>query len=587
MTTAKAPVDLGSASIPEVTTSQTDTSMARLESFLDELKKQRPEWVKKSPRELITLIDQLMADFSNATETWIAASIQAKQIVPGSARESEEWLGGPFIVLRNLRFLRKTLAEIEQQGHPKLPGVRFWGERLAVRAMPYEIYDRFFFPGIRADVWMQPGIKPDNLKDHVARAYRQSPSARTCLVLGAGNVSSIAPLDVFYKLFVEKQVVILKMNPVNDYLGPIFEQGFRCLIEAGVLRIAYGGVTVGQALCRHDLVDEIHVTGSDKTFDAIVWGAGTEGEARKRRREPVIDKPITSELGNVSPVVVVPGPWSRGDLQYQATKLASMLANNAGFNCNATRVIVNHSKWALRPELLRRIRSVFAQLPARHAYYPGASDRYQQFVDAHPEAVRLGSAAAGELPWTIIEGVDSEAKDDIVFRAEAFCSVFAETTIDAPDTVSYIERATAFLNDRVWGSLNACLIVHPKTARDPQVKKALERAIEQLRYGTISINLWPALGYALGTTPWGAFPGHESHDVQSGQGIVHNTMMFDAPEKSVIRGPFKIWPVAPWFVSHPNPLPLAKQLTKFQTNPSFLGVLKVLGAALLAPWLKR
>ena len=46
------------------------------------------------------------------------------------------------------------------------------------------------------------------------------------LVLGAGNVSSIPATDTISKVFQEGQVVLLKMNPVNEYLGPIFERLF-------------------------------------------------------------------------------------------------------------------------------------------------------------------------------------------------------------------------------------------------------------------------------------------------------------------------------------------------------------------------
>jgi len=48
----------------------------------------------------------------------------------------------------------------------------------------------------------------------------------TRVVLGAGNVSSIGPMDTLYKLFAEGQVVILKMNPVNEYLGPFIDEAF-------------------------------------------------------------------------------------------------------------------------------------------------------------------------------------------------------------------------------------------------------------------------------------------------------------------------------------------------------------------------
>ena len=74
-------------------------------------------------------------------------------------------------------------------------------------------------------------------------------TGRCACVLGAGNVSSIGPLDVLDKLFVRNEVVVLKMNPVNDYLAPIFRRAFAPLIEMGVLDIVTGGAEVGRYLC--------------------------------------------------------------------------------------------------------------------------------------------------------------------------------------------------------------------------------------------------------------------------------------------------------------------------------------------------
>ena len=68
------------------------------------------------------------------------------------------------------------------------------------------------------------------------------------LVLGAGNVSSIPPMDVATKMFVEGFVCILKMNPVNEWVGPYLERALAPLIDRGYLRIVYGGAEVGSYL---------------------------------------------------------------------------------------------------------------------------------------------------------------------------------------------------------------------------------------------------------------------------------------------------------------------------------------------------
>src|SRR5947208_107893 len=64
---------------------------------------------------------------------------------------------------------------------------------------------------------------------------------RVALVLGAGNVASIPPTDVLYKLFVEGKVCMLKMNPVNAHVGPFIERAFAPAVDKGWLAVSYGG----------------------------------------------------------------------------------------------------------------------------------------------------------------------------------------------------------------------------------------------------------------------------------------------------------------------------------------------------------
>ena len=64
------------------------------------------------------------------------------------------------------------------------------------------------------------------------------------------------------KLFVGGKVVVMKANPVNDYLVPHWSRALAPLIHAHVLRIVDGGATVGEYLTHHPRIDEVHVTGS-------------------------------------------------------------------------------------------------------------------------------------------------------------------------------------------------------------------------------------------------------------------------------------------------------------------------------------
>jgi hypothetical protein len=112
------------------------------------------------------------------------------------------------------------------------------------------------------------------------------------------------------------------------------------------------------------------------------------------------------------------------------------------------------------------------------------------------------------------------------------------------------------------------------------VRDAVERAVKDLRYGSVSINHWSAISYALGVTTWGAYPGHTPDDIQSGAGVVHNTLMFSRPEKSVARAPFRVWPTPPWFVTNRAAAALGPKLARFEAAPSAWKAVGILAAAL-------
>ena len=238
---------------------------------------------------------------------------------------------------------------------------------------------------------------------------------------------------------------MLKFNPVNDYTGPFFEEAFAPLIRDGFIRTVYGGADVGAYLCQHDGVDEIHVTGSDKTHDAIVYGVGDDEAARKAADEPANTKQVTSELGNVSGVVVVPGSWTEKELRFQAENVATQLGNNNGFNCNAIKVLIMHDTWPQKREFLDMLRSVLATLPPRPAYYPGAEQRYDKVVNAHPNAEPIGERIDGVLPYTLIPNVDARQTDDICFGEESFCGLVAQTTLPGANVAEYLSNAVEFL----------------------------------------------------------------------------------------------------------------------------------------------
>jgi len=573
----------GSAAIPEAEHRIEPTSQSNLDEALAILEDHKQEWATLDIDERIELLEHLRDGVIEVADGWMQAAMEAKGMAPGSTEEGEEWLAGPASVVKNLALLIASLRDIDEHGVPQLPRDPYTRPdgQVVAPVFPADGWDGVLFMGFTSEVWMQPGVTLDNLSENQAEFYREkSPKGAVALVLGAGNVASIGPMDALYKLFVEGQVVVLKMNPVNEYLGPFVDQAFAALRERGFFRVVYGGAAEGDYLCTHRLVEEIHITGSDKTHDAIVYGVGEEGARRKASNEPRNTKRLSSELGNVSPIIIVPGPWSQQDLDFQGLNLASSLCNNAGFNCVATRVIVQHEQWDKREGLLASLQNALANAGDRKPYYPGAEERQQRFVESHPDADQFGSKGSGRVPWTLIHHLDPSQTDDICFTTESWCGQTSETALSADSVVEYIDKAVEFCNDSTWGTLSAGIFVHPKSMKDPAVAEAVERAIANLRYGSVALNHWPGINYALVTPTWGAFPGHTIDDIRSGRGVVHNTFMFDRPQKSVLRGPFRLWPKPLWFIDNKAAATVGRKLTYFNADPSLMRLPGILWASL-------
>ena len=537
-----------------------------LDRSLATLREAAPRWTALDLSERIAHLETVSARFDEIAADLVADSVRAKGI--GSESVGEEWVVGPVSVLRTVRFLRDTLEGIRRRGEVPLPdrAVRERADgQVAVDVLPGDLWDRLLYPKWTAEVRMDPSIPRSRARREMGGIHTKPELAvpAVSVILGAGNVSSIAPLDVVHKLFVDGEVALLKFNPINDYIGPYVEHAFADLIAAGFVRTSYGGADTGDYLVTHPEVDSIHVTGSEETHDAIVFGTGEEGRRRKERNEPRLGKAITSELGNVSPVIVVAGDWSRRAIELQAEHVATQLLHNAGYNCNAAKVIVLPESWPQRDEFLERVGEKLASRPDRPAYYPGSLERYERVVGAGGEVRTFGSSDS-DLPPTMIE-IDAE-RDHPAFDTEAFCRMMAVVDLPGDDPEAFLDAAVGFCNERLRGTLNATVLVDPATAREHE--RAVESAIDRLRYGSVGVNLWAASCFPLGVTPWGAFPGHTLDDIGSGIGFVHNARLVDHPQKTVVRAPFIPFPKPPWSVFHRRSASVMRRVSAFEADPS-------------------
>ena len=563
-----------------------------IDGALETLAENRIRWARLPLSTKIFLLDDLRSRVGGVADEWVDCAVRAKGIASDSPLAGEEWTSGPYAVASAAGAIAETLRRLDE-GVSVLSGIAIEpvaDDQVAVRVFPTTKDDRLLLSGHTADVWMLPGCSADDVRQSAARFYQQTdPAGAVAVVLGAGNLSSIPAMDLLTEMFTHGSVVALKLSPVNDYLAKIFEEVFEAFIQGGFVRLVRGGTPEGIYLTRHQFVDRVHVTGSGRTHDAIVYGTGPNGAARKSADDPVTDITVTAELGGVGPTIVVPGEWSKADLRYQAEHIISQKLHNHGFNCVACQVVVLPDSWDQADPLLDEMRAVAHELEDRHAYFPGAEARQQTAVAAHPHAEILTDGVA---PVTFITDLDPNRTDDVCFTTEFFGAVLGVVRIPGGDVSEFLENAVSFVNETLDGSLGANVIIHPST--EAAHVGAFKRAIRSLQYGTIAVNSWVGVAYALTRATWGAFPGNTRSDIRSGNGIVHNALMLEGVERTVVRGPFApfprtirqgVWhtePLPPHFVTNQNAAKIGEQLTEFAVTQSWKPIPGLLAAALRA-----
>jgi aldehyde dehydrogenase (NAD(P)+) len=556
-----------------------------LDTVLDDLVAGEAVWAATPVARRRLLLEEIHGLTGRHAQDWVDAAAGIKGLTADSPLLGEEWLSGPYAVLNSLAALIDSLKALEN-GRSPVDGYRFGrapGQRVTVKGLPHNLFDRILLNGFSSEVWLMPGVDEATVRARAGLGAREPQVTRGIgVVLGAGNISSIAPLDVIYELYANNRVVVLKLNPITDPLLDVISRTFAPLIDLGVLRIVTGGAPVGEYLVHHPRAAHVHMTGSSATHDAIVFGTGPEGAQRKAENRPRLSKPITSELGGVSPTIVLPGRWSAADLRFQAEHLATQRLHNNGYNCVAAQVAIVSSDWPQKDAFLAELRAALHRAPARPAYYPGSDQRVDAALEACPAAERLGPEQSRVL---IAIGDDRE----YLLKKELFAPVLG--VLELPGTgQAFLDAAVTTANDDFVGTLGINLIARPSTLRE--LGAGFDQALARLRYGTIAVNAWTGFGFATPTASWGAFPGHTLDDVQSGIGVVHNALLLENPERTVVRGPFRpsprsllnrelaLSPRPPWFVNNRTGAQTCRAMTEFGARPGWGRLPKVFASAL-------
>ncbi len=570
------------AQISEETTAVLDAALAGLTAG-------SARWAALALAGRRRLLEELVGTVSAAAAEWVRVACDYKGLDESSPLRGEEWLSGPYAVLTALTALADSLRALETGGSA-VDGFRKGtgpGGRVTVDVLPHTVFDRLLLGGFSAQVWMRPGVSREQLRARAGLGQR-TPTAPggVGLVLGAGNITAIPLLDVLYELHAHNRVSLLKLNPVTDPLLAVFRRAFAPLVDAGFLAVVSGGAEVGQHLVHADGISHVHITGSAVSHNAIVFGPGVEGAARRSlvrsgQAEPLLDKEITSELGGVSPVIVVPGQWSTADLRYQAEHIATQRLHNGGYNCIATQGVLLSADWPQREAFLAELRSALSAAPLRPAYYPGSEQRIASARTAYPRAELL----TGDRLLVHASPVLGEK----ALTTEYFAPVLAVTELPGTGP-GFLRAAVAAANELFTGTLGVNVIAHPRTLR--AAGSAFDEALADLRYGTIAVNCWTGFGFLTARAPWGAFPGATLDDVQSGIGVVHNALLLADTERTIVRGPFRpahrsldageptLSPRPPWFVTNRTAAVSGRLLTEFAAKPRWSKLPAIFASAL-------
>lgn len=434
-------------------------------------------------------------------------------------------------------------------------------------------------PGCTLEVW--------SAKNGEAAAEGAARDRAASIVLGAGNQNFLTSVDVIERAFIHKECVFLKHHPIRPFIAPAFLHIFEPLVNAGAFAQCLDGELGGahEAFICHKSVSHVHMTGSGATHDRIV------ASLKKAGRDEV---GFSSELGCVSPWIICPGTggnlqWAKAAIDHHTTMLTSAFKSSCSMNCLSPKVLVlpTQEVWPQRGEFLDALRKRMSVAPDMPPYYPGAHKRYDDFAKEYPSAEKIEAPptqpvedAVKTPPYpgqdfkmlpSLLVDVGTIGADDFkpyALKNEAFAPVLAIATVACESAEEFPLAAARAMNKEAFGNLS-CTLIYPD-----ERSESLDKVVQELQYGCVGINVWPALGYSNPLGVWGAFPGQYSpSNPQSGQEFVGNSAGLPSVSKGVLVSPFVNKGVA---MDKPIPMLVLDSLQVFVSGKSF-AVPRILG----------
>jgi acyl-CoA reductase-like NAD-dependent aldehyde dehydrogenase len=539
--------------------------MSSLDSVLHDLKAGAVRHADRDAAARAALAIHTAHTVTTHADRWVQAAVGIKtritdgrQVSAMPAVIAEETATGPLATLRLLAITARVLGEVARNGLPQAgapprvlhaaAGPAGPESFIGIDVLPERrLLDGTIFSGHSATVrCVNPGGLAAFTRSWHEEARTRPRQGGVALVLGAGNVTGLAVADAISQIFEYGRAVLLKLHPLHADLESVLRDTLAPLVEAGLLAFMTGGPDVAQAAVAAPGITHVHLTGGQGAFDAIVWGGPGP---RPSHAQPVLTKPMTCELGNVTPWIVVPGRYTPKQLAFQADVIAASIANNTSFNCIATKAVVTCRSWDQREEFTALVARRLAALPARPAWYPGAVAAWAEITGRQPPA-------DGSLPAVFRAGLDPRAEPRWLAR-EWFVPVAVEVPLDADSIESFCVRTMEFTRS-IPGSLAASVTL-PASLPAAGVRR-VDLLCEHLEYGVVGVNTWSALAYAFGSVPWGGYPGATLSEPRSGIGRVHDPLLLPLVHNAILRAPLVGWPLPAWFPWHRHGAALARGL---------------------------
>ena len=192
-----------SASAPGADAPLDAATKTALDVTISSLAEAEKTWATTSLADRAALLDRVHASVVSASAEWASTASAIKGLDPQSQAVGEEWISGPYPVLTATATLARSIRALAAGSSPiarKRLGTAPDG-RVTIPVLPGNAYEAILLHGFSAEVWMPPQVTADQVRAGAGLAeLNPTKTNGVGLVLGAGNITSIPPLDVLYEI---------------------------------------------------------------------------------------------------------------------------------------------------------------------------------------------------------------------------------------------------------------------------------------------------------------------------------------------------------------------------------------------------